>query len=386
MAQNTVFSQVINLIPRHLFESSVHRHQGDHGVRQLNCWTWFGALLFGQLTGHDSIRAIERVFAHSDSKMKKLGFGGVRKSTLADANQKRPLEILEDVFAELLKTARRHAPGSGFSFPGKMIALDASVISLSLKLMPWAQSNRCESSVKLHTALDLAGDLPDFVVIGPGDVQDMKMAKQSFLFKKGTTVIFDKGYSEYKWYRKLHDDGVFFVTRQKDYAKFRVVHCRKTDRTQGYMCDQDIYYKNKTAYRANLPKLRRISYRDPATNKKLVFLTNRFDLSTETICALYKARWRVELFFKTLKQNLRIKKFLGTTPHAVKAQIWVALIAYLMIQILRFTNKTSISVPDTMAVVGVLLLIKEPLSRLFGELPKTTRHPRTPQLSFNFRI
>jgi hypothetical protein len=381
MGQPTVFSQIIKLVPRSEFQASVYRHRGDHGVRNLDCWTWFGALLFGQLTGHDSIRAIERVFAHSDPQMRTLGFGPVRRSTLADANQKRPLDILEDTFSYLLNRAKVHAPSHGFPLLGKALALDASVISLSLKLMPWARFSGVDASIKLHTAIDLAGDLPELVVIGPGNVQDMKMARRRFRFQPGTTVIFDKGYSNFTWYRQLDDQGVFFVTRQKDHAVFKVVRSQPTDRTQGYICDQEIYVLGRTAERAGLGKLRRISYRDPATGKKLVFLTNRFDLDTKTICDLYKARWRVELFFKTLKQNLKIKKFLGTTLHAVQAQIWVALIAYLLIQTLRFSFKTSISIPDTMAVLGVLLLLKEPLSRLLGRLPRVTRYCSGSQLA-----
>ncbi len=383
MGQPTVFSQVIKLVPRAEFEASVHKFGGDHGVRQLDCWTWFGALLFGQLTGHDSIRAIERVFAHSGSQMRNMGFGDVRKSTLADANQKRPLGILEEVFALLLTRAKAHAPSHGFPMSGKVIALDSSIINLSMKLMPWAHFSKQEACVKLHTAIDLAGDLPELVVIGPGNVQDMKMARRRMRFQRGTTVIFDKGYSNYSWYRELDEKGVFFVTRQKDYARNKVARSRKTDRTQGYICDQDVYVQGRVAERARLGKLRRVKYRDPLTGKKLVFLTNRFDLDTKTICELYKARWRVELFFKTLKQNLKIKKFLGTTPHAVKAQIWVALIAYLLVQILRFALKAKISIPDTMAVLGVLILLREPLARLLRDLPRRTRHPCGSQMILN---
>lgn len=383
MSQPTVFSQIIKLIPRSEFESIVFKHQGNRGVRTLDCWSWFGALLFGQLTGHDSIRAIERVFANSDPQMGQLGFGPVKKSTLADANQRRPLEILEDVFAYLLKRAKSQSPKHRFGFVGQILALDASVINLSLKLMPWAQKSSTEACIKLHTAIDLAGDLPEIVVLEHGKVQDMKVARQQMKFKAGSTIIFDKGYSNYKWLQSLTDTHVHFVTRIKDYVSFKVVCSRKTDRTQGHICDQEIYFKNRTASRAKLGKLRRIAFRDPKTGKKLVFLTNRFDLDTATICDLYKARWNVELFFKTLKQNLKIKKFLGVTAHAVYAQIWVALIVYLMIQVLRFSYKAKISIPDTMAVIGVLLLLREPLSRLLGRLPRVTRHPRELQMVMN---
>lgn len=385
MGQPTVFSQVIKLVPRADFQTSVHKHRGDHGVRRLDCWSWFGALLFGQLTGHDSIRAIERVFGHADLRMRSLGFGTIKKSTLADANQSRPLAILEETFSALLARAKMLAPGHGFPFQGHVLALDASIIDLSLKLMPWARFRHDEACVKLHTAIDLAGDLPELVVIAPGTIQDMKIARLRLRFAKGTTVVFDKGYSQYAWYRRLHDEGVYFVTRQKDYARHKVLRSRSTDRTRGYICDQDVRIAGVISRRAGLEeiKLRRVAYRDPDTGKKLVFLTNRFDLDTKTVCDLYKARWKVELFFKTLKQNLKIKKFLGTTPHAVRAQIWVALIAYLLVQILRFGLKARISVPDTMAVLGVLLLIREPLSVLLGNLPIVTRHPRDFQLVLN---
>jgi putative transposase len=383
MSQPTVFSQIIKLIPRSEFESFVFNHSGNHGVRNLDCWTWFGALLFGQLTGHDSIRAIERVFANSNSQMNRLGFGTVKRSTLADANQRRPLDILEDVFGYLLKKAKSQAPNHDFRFKGQVLALDASVISLSLKLMPWAQKNLQEASVKLHTAIDLAGNIPEIVVIGPGEIQDMKMARKAMKFSSGSTIIFDKGYSSYSWYQSLTESKVFFVTRMKDDAKFKVTKSRVTDRTQGHMCDQEGYVKGRVATVAKLGKLRRISFKDPQNGKKLVFLTNRFDLDTQSVCDLYKARWRVELFFKTLKQNLKIKKFLGTTPHAVHAQIWVALITYLMVQIIRHSYKATVSVPDAMAVIGVLLLLREPLSRLMGDLPRVTRHPHQLQLVMN---
>lgn len=374
MRKSTVFSQVIKHIPRSFFDAAVRRHKADHGIRHLNCWTWFGALLFGQLTGHDSIRSIERVFAHSEKQIKTLGFSPIRRSTFADANQRRPLPLLEEIFSYLFARAKTMAPSHAFkSIHSQILALDASVIDLSLKLMPWARFRSDEACLKLHTAIDLAGDLPELVVIGPGNVQDMKMARQRLSFKAGTTVIFDKGYSSYRWYQQITEEGVYFVTRMKTWAKFKVVRSRKTNRSQGYICDQDVYFNSQIGRESRLGKLRRISYRDPNTQKKLIFLTNRFDLDTETICALYKARWKVELFFKTLKQNLKIKKFLGTTLHAVHAQIWVALIAYLLIQIIRFASKSNVSFPSTMAVLGVFILSKCSLEVLLGQLP-----PRMP--------
>lgn len=384
MATSTVFSQVINLIPRAEFQSWVAKHHADKGIRTLDSWTWFGSMLFGQLTGHDSIRAIERVFAHSDGKMRAMGFGPVRKSTLADANQVRSVAVLEEVFQYCLAEASRYAPrANGFRFKGDVFALDSTTIELCLSLCPWARFHHGKGAVKLHTAIDIAGDLPQFTVITEGRTHDLKAARENLAFKPGDTVAMDRAYVDFAWMNDLNVGVVTFVTRAKKNMRFKVIECRKTNRTRGYMADQTIVLQSAagTDYDG---KLRRVSYRDPDTGKWLVFLTNNFDLSYKTICALYKARWKVELFFKTLKQNLRIKKFLGTSVNAVKSQILVALIAYLLVQILRFIAKTGISIPDAMAVIGTLLLLREPISRLLGDLPKITRHRPSDQMEFGF--
>lgn len=192
--------------------------------------------------------------------------------------------------------------------------------------------------------------------------------------------MFDRAYVDYAWLNHINKTDVKFVTRTKINCKFKVVQSRPTNRTRGHICDQIIYLKSIRGQRYE-GKLRRISYKDPDTGHRLTFLTNRFDLATQTICDLYKSRWKVELFFKTLKQNLRIKKFLGTTVNAVKAQILVALIAFILVQVLRFAMKSSISIPDAMAVIGTMLLLKEPLKRLLGVLPRVSHHPPSVQLS-----
>ena len=384
MAQITVFEQIIKLIPRTLFQEMVTRHDADKGLRTLDSWTWFGSLLFGQLTGHDSIRAIERIFAHSDSKMRRLGFGAVRKSTLADANAVRPLGLLEDVFNYCLGEAHKFAPKSKFKFSGDVFAMDSTTIELCLALCPWARFHHGKGACKLHTAIDVAGDLPQFAVITPGRVHDVIVAREIAMgFKPGDTVAMDRGYVDYAFMNSLNENSVNFVTRAKINCHFKVVESRPTNRTQGFRADQTIYLSSTVGSRYK-GTLRRVSFREPDTGKWLVFLTNNFSLAASTIAALYKARWKVELFFKTLKQNLKIKKFLGTSENAVKAQILVALIAYLLLQILRLSLKSEISVPDAMAVVGVMLLMKENISKLLGELPRIRRHPPPGQLHFAF--
>jgi len=382
VSQANVFEQVIKHISRKEFERSVAKHGADHGIRRLDSWTWFGALLFGQFTGHDSVRAIERVFDQGNRRMQRLGFSTVCRSTFCDANHVRPLALLEDVFQATLKRAKHLYRGSsGFSFSGPVLALDSSIIELCLSLSQWANFRRGKAGVKLHTAIDLAGDLPEVFVVTEARRHDVPIAKQNFSFKKGSTVLIDRGYWSAEWLSELHEAGVFFVTRSRRNNRFKVVASRPTDRTQGLLCDQIVYQKScgdakRPTFRG---KLRRISYREPDTGKKLIFITNRFDLDTKTICDLYKARWKVELFFKTLKQHLRVRKFLGTSANAVKAQIYVAMIAYLLVQIIRRLAKSRISTPDTMAAIGTLLLLREPLERLLGNLPRVTRHPPSSQ-------
>jgi hypothetical protein len=389
MARRTVFEQIVKLLSRRQFEEIVARHQGNKRVRQLDCWTWLGALLFGQLTGHDSIRAMERVFCHGRHRFSKLGFQSIRRSTLAEANHVRPLDILRDTLALVIERARQAGPlKHGFRFKGSLLALDASVIRLCLSLSPWAQYHHGKGGCKLHTAIDLAGELPDFVCVTPGKAHDVPVAKQHFSFRRGSTLIFDRGYWSASWLNELNQAGIFFVTRERKNNYFKAVECRPTNRTQGYSCDQIVYQvirKKRGHYRVKYRgKLRRISYKDPETGKRLTFITNRFDLAASTICQLYKARWKVELFFKTLKQHLKIKKFLGTTLHAVTAQILIALIAYVLVHILRSVQKARLSMPDAMAIIGSLLLLHEPVNRIFGQLPRTTRYPPTPQMAFAF--
>lgn len=385
MSKPNVFEQVIKYISRHDFESAVFRHGGDKKITALDSWTWFGALLFGQMTGHDSLRAIERVFCHGNKRMKKLGFSTVCRSTLSDANKIRPLEILEETYKKTLERVKKTAPKKHrFKFDGDVRVLDSSTIELCLSLSPWANYRRKTAAVKLHTAIDIANDLPEIVVLTLAKRNDIPVAREHFNFKAGTTVIFDRGYWDATWLNTLNKQGVFFVTRQRRNNKFRVKISNSVDRTRGHIYDQVVYQISERARPKYEGKLRKIKYKDPITKQTLIFLTNRFDLDTQTICDLYKARWDVELFFKTLKQNLRVKKFLGNSANAVKAQIYVALIAYLLVQLIRFINNSKISIPDTMAAIGTLLLLREPLSILLGALPRVTRHPPDSQLLLPF--
>jgi putative transposase len=333
----------------------------------LDCWTWFGALLFGQLTGHNSIRSIEKAFRVWEPGFKTLGFSRVCRSTLAEANERRPTGILEDLFHETLAVAESYAPRSPFRFKGPVWAVDSSTISLCLELCPWARFHHGKGGFKLHTALDLAGDLPLFAVFTQGRTNDLKVARR-LSFPAGTTVVLDRGYMDYGWLSNLNAAGVWFVTRMKDSCRHQVRECRLTNRTQGVMCDQTIVLPTREGGKYD-GKLRKVSYRDPLTGDRYTYLTNRFDLAAQTIAAIYKARWQIELFFKTLKQQLRIKKFLGTSVQSVQAQVWAALIAYLLVSILRWKSHLSWSIPEIMAALSVMLFHRLQLARLFAPAP-----------------
>ena len=394
MPKVAVFSQIIKLIPRSHFEASVNRHGGDKRVRKLDCWTWFGALLFSQLSGHDSIRCLERVFEAGNSEVAGLGFQSVCRSTLSDANGSRPLGILKDIFGYALELATQ-SRGRNLDLGFPVYLLDSTFIELCLSLCPWAYYRRSDEAtgrvryagVKVHTAIDLTGHLPEFLVIKEGTEKtngDLKVARETFRFAPGSLVVFDRGYWSAPYFEELRRANVDFVTRPKNNRlKFRVVKSAKVNRTQGLICDQHVYLNGRGTKGVYGGMLRKIGYRDPQTGKKLTFITNRLDLPAEIICRLYKARWQVEIFFRTLKQNLKIKKFLGLNKNAVFAQIYTALIAYVLMMYLKLTTRSSISMTELMAIVGTMLLLKHNIVALLQDQPQTRRHPPPLQLSLD---
>jgi putative transposase len=394
MARYSVFSQICKIIPRAEFQRWVSKHEGDKGIRRLDCWTWFGSLLFSQLTGHDSIRALERVFAHGGREMRSLGFSPVCRSTLSDANSCRPLGILQNTYEYVLGKVQALPRKSIFAFPGKVLALDSTFIRLCLSLCPWAKSGGYShkghkefAGIKMHTAIDLAGEVPEFICLRTGHEKinnDLKVAGENFRPTCGSTVTFDRGYWKLEYFKELNERGCFFVTRLAKRTLFRVTKSREVDRTQGLICDQDVYASGRYGKKKYGGKLRRIVYKDCATKKNFIFITNRFDLEAKDICDIYQARWRIEIFFKTLKQNLQVKKFLGLSEHAVKAQILVALTSYLLISYIKLVHRSSISMTEITAAIMTLLLLKMPLNAILKKFPRTKAHSPPIQLQFNF--
>lgn len=362
----TVLSQLLQWLPAYEFQDIVDQQEGDKKVRKLPCWSQFVGLLFGQLTGHNSLRAIEAGMKSVKTKLYHLRIAfTIHRSTLADANDTRDPKIFESAFYRLLTKVQRLAPQNKLRLKGPVLALDSTTIELCLELSPWARFHHGKGAIKLHMAVDIAGDLPTVMVLTEGRKHDVTVAHR-LSFPVGTLLIMDRGYVDFSWMQTLNDSGVWFVTRMKKNCRHKVRECRKTDRTQGVLADQTIRLKGQ-GYEGNL---RKVSYRDPETGHKYIFLTNRFDLAAKTICNLYKARWQVELFFKTMKQHLQVKKFVGTSVNAVKIQIWVALIAYLLLLMVKYQSKLGWCMPALMAALTVVLFSNRHLTSLWEDVPK----------------
>lgn len=369
--QATIFSQVLQTVPglRFEFQKIVDRHKGDKRARRLTCWTQFGAMTFGQLTGHKSLRGIEACFVSNQNYLGHLGMTSLHRSTLSDANDTRNPQILEDLYSWLLSQARSIAPKHPFRFNGKIIAFDSTTISICLALSPWAEFHHGKGAFKLHTALDLAGNLPEFFLFTEGRVHDAAAVKK-IKFQRGSTLLLDRGYVDFEWLYSLTKQDVFFVTRIKVNCRFKVRASRKIDKSKGVMADQDIRLTTMKGKKDYPDRLRRVSFRDPLTGHWYVFLTNRFELSAKTICDLYKARWQVELFFKTLKGNLQVDKFVGRSVNAVLWQVWAAMIVYLLIAIIRFKNKLSWAISSIFAVLTASIFRNRRMDSLWGIAPR----------------
>lgn len=394
MNQHNVFLQVIKHIPRTVFQGFVAELQADRGVRKFDSWSWFGSLLFSQLSGQDSLRALEQVFSHVC--LSKFGFAQVKRSTFSDANKARSIELLERVLSYVqelaFKAPRTHRFSSVIKTP--VLLLDSTFIELCLSLCPWAHYRKSlhgkdfmkvkhYAGVKLHTAVDLAGVLPKVVVIKAGTEKlnsDVTVAKE-LDFQAGTLTIADRAYGAAQLLDKINQAGAHYIVRVKAKAiKFKRIKSRVVDKDLGLICDQDVYYIGRRTKEKYSGRLRRIRYRDPDTGKEFTFLSNRFDLDAFTICELYRTRWRVESFFKTLKQQFRVKKFLGLNPNAVKAQILTALIAYTLCAYLKLTRGSDIPMHDLMATISTLLLVAFPLWKILTKPEKKRRKPPPVQL------
>lgn len=378
---NTAFHQLLKPLLRHDFEGLAKQHHVGQKLRSASRWDQFIGMAMSQLSGRQSLRDIQSNLDTQQHKLYHLGAKPIARSTLARLNERQPAELYEAVFHKLLAQCLKQQPGKHkFRFKNPLYSLDASHIDLSLKLFPWASCCQDKASVKLSIGLNHGTSVPEFVALGAGDENDMVQGRQ-FDFPKGSIVAFDKGYVDYQWFKCLTNQGVFFVTRLRPKAVYEVLERRPVNKEQGITSDQVIQLNSAHAVKRGAPKLRRIGYRDKETGKWYMFLTNHFSLSAATIAAVYKDRWQVELFFKAIKQNLKISAFVGTSRNAVLTQIWIALIVYLLVAYTRFCAQVGWTVQRILRVLQLNLFDRRPLKEIL--IPDPPRYKKSePQMRF----
>lgn len=370
---STVLAQMLKLLPRHEFETLAGEHHQGRKLRKISRWAQFVAMASAQLTGRASLRDLLGNLAAQSSKLYHLGVGLISRSSLARTNEKQPWTLYEALFFRLLSRCQQQAPSHGFRFKHKLFSLDASTIDVCLSMFPWARFRQAKGAIKLHVGLDHAGMLPTFVSITDGQSHDVT-AGRALALPTGSIVAFDRGYTDYTWYNQLNDRGIFFVTRQKRNARYRVIKRRTIKAGQNLTCDQTIELTSAKGKTCPIP-LRRVGYRDPETGKKYVFLTNNFQLAAATIAAIYKSRWQIELFFKWIKQNLKIKTFLGTSKNAVMTQIWIAMCVYLLLAYLKFVSRSGRSLQQILRLLQLNLFERRSLLELIDDSPPEPEPP-----------
>ena len=382
MAHNsTVLAQFLKLVPRHEFESLTRRHHKGRKLRSMTRWNQFVAMAVGQLAGRCSLRDIVSNLSAQGRKLYHLGVGAVARSSLARVNGEQPHTLYEELFARLLGRCRTAAPGHGFRFRNPLYLLDATTIDLCLSVFPWAKFRRAKGAVKLHLGLDHAGLLPAFARVTDGKAGDIEAAR-ALRLPAGSIVAADRAYMDFDWINSLISQGVFLVTRLKRRIKFRILERRPVNRAQGVTSDQTIEFTSARGRKRCPHRLRRIGYRDPQTGRHYVFLTTNFTLSAKTVADIYRSRWQVELFFKWIKQNLRIKSFVGTSRNAVMTQIWIALCVYLLLAYIKFANRLAWSMQGILRVLQMNLFDRRAILDVLAPSSDPPDDPGQLQLAF----
>jgi hypothetical protein len=364
----TLFAQLMEFLPWSTFARIVARYGGDRAARALSCAEHFRVMAFAQLTYRESLRDIEACLSAQAAKLYHMGFREpVRRSTLADANEVRDWRIYAEFAQRLIAQARRLYAGEslGVDLTNSVYALDSTTIDLCMSVFPWAHFRSTKSAVKMHTLLDLRGNIPSFIHISDGKLHDVH-ALDMLIPEPGAIYVMDRGYIDFARLHTLHQAGAFFVTRAKSNLNAHRVYSAPTDRDAGVIADQTVALDGPRTSRDYPVHLRRIRFRDAETGKTLVFLTNQAALPASTICDLYKSRWQVELFFKWIKQHLRIKRFYGTSENAVKTQIWIAVSIYVLVAIVRKRLKLAPPLYTLLQVISVTVFEKMAIQTAFS--------------------
>jgi hypothetical protein len=383
----SIFSQLLQLFPREKFQQAVKEHKAERHARGFSCWSQFVAMLFCQLGQAKSLREICQGLMAIEGKLRHLGVDRPpNKSTLAYANQHRPWQLYQTVFGQLLSQCEGLAKGKQkFRFKNKLLTLDATSIDLCASLFDWAQYKRSKGAAKIHLILDNEGHLPHFAVVTDGKTSDQTVARRLY-FDAGTIVVIDRGYVDYAWWQELTDRGVFFVTRFKKDLKIEVIEEREVPKTGGILRDQVVRFSGQQSQRYTM-RLRLITKWDEDKQEEIQFLTNHLEFGATTIARSYKERWQIEVFFKSLKQLLRVKTFVGTSANALQVQIWTALIAMLILKYLQMKSRFGWSLSNLVALLRQQLFVYRDLYRWIDtpfEAPPVLAGIHDGQLALNF--
>lgn len=358
-----VFSQVMGHLPLHTFHECVDRYRGNFKVQEFFCLDQYLCMAFAQLTYRESLRDIEACLRAQKNKLYHMGIRSpVSRNNLANANKVRDWRIYSDLAHTLIRTARKLYASDSFALEldSTVYALDATTIDLCLSMFPWANFRRAKGAIKLHTLLDLRGNIPTFIHISDGKLHEVNTL-DILPLEAGSFYVMDRGYLDFARLYAISQHSAFFVIRAKSNLKYRRVYSHQIDRSTGLICDQSVVLTGFYQCKDYPDKLRRVKYHDAATDKTLVFLTNNFSLPAMTIADLYRSRWQVELFFKWVKQNLRIKTFYGTSENAVKSQIWIAVSIYLLVAIMKKRLKIETSLYTILQVLSVTIFERMPI-------------------------
>jgi hypothetical protein len=372
----TIFAQLMDFLPTYEFRKCVERYQGHYKVQSFSCWDQFLCLAFAQLTYRESLRDIEICLRAAGSKLYHLGFRSqVARNTLANANAVRDWRIYADFAQVLIAEARRlyAAEDFGLELKQTVYALDSTTIDLCLALFPWAKFRKRKGAVKLHTLLDLRGSIPTVIWITTGKVHDVKVLDELFI-EAGAIYVMDRGYLDFARLHRIQRKSAFFVTRAKKNFNFRRLYSAPVDKSTGLLFDQTIVLNGFYSARDYPDKLRRVGFHDAERNKRLVFVTNNISLPALTIAQLYKCRWKVELFFKWIKQHLRIKVFYGDSENAVKTQIWIAISVYVLVAIVKKRLSLEPSLYTILQILSVTLFEKTPILQALSATAYTTQN------------
>ena len=366
---STVFAQVLDFLPKRQFRRCVARYQGNHRIRSFTCSDQFLCMAFAQLTYRDSLRDIECCLRAMKDKLYHMGIRGkISRSTLADANEKRDWRIYRDFAQVLIRHARKLYADEDFGvqLDETVYALDATIIDLCLSVFPWAKFRKSKGAVKLHTLLDLRGSIPTVVSITDGKVHELNILDR-LIAEIGAIYIMDRGYLDFERLFLLNQAPAFFIVRSKTNTRLRRLYSLPVDKTCGLRCDQIVIPEGFYSKKAYPAKLRRIKYFDDHHKKNLVFLTNHFTLPALTVAELYRCRWQIELFFKWIKQHLRIKAFYGTSENAVKTQIWIAISVYVLVAIIKKRLRIESSLYTILQIFSLTLFEKKPILQVLTD-------------------